>query len=111
MFLGSLRDVSKESDHERLVFLLIGRALCGNPRNLLSQLANHALAPCPHCLSRLRSSISQEEIDQPGNVSRRNRSRKAMSTISFKPDCCSAQHRVINLTPTLAVGLCEDYKL
>ena len=60
--LGSLRDVSKESDHERLIYLLIGRALCGEPKVLLQRLAMFARAPCQTCLSKLKSSLSEDEL-------------------------------------------------
>ena len=45
----SLRDVSVESDHERLIYLLIGRALFGQPNILLERLAERALRPTPGC--------------------------------------------------------------
>ena len=45
----SLRDVSAESDHERLIYLLIGRALFGQPNVLLERLAERALRPAPGC--------------------------------------------------------------
>lgn len=88
---GSLRDVSKESDHERLIYLLIGRALCGEPKVLLQRLAMFARAPCHTCLSKLKSSVSQEELQNP----RRKRSRRTLSTISFHSDCCSSQHKAL----------------
>lgn len=89
MVKESLRDVSAESDHERLIYLLIGRALFGHPSMLLEHLAGRALRPCPGCCLKHTQTVSESEdnlLAVPGTQMKmkRRRQRKVQST--FVPD-------------------------
>ena len=86
-------NISKESDVERLILLLIGRAILNQPVDLLHQLAKQALTGCEKCSSQLRVSYSACQLNEKcttpsGKVPR------PYSTISVHPDCCAYQHRV-----------------
>ena len=88
-------NISKESDVERLILLLIGRAIMNEPVNLLQTLANHALTNCRKCSSSLKSSYSVGQINKDlGPEEIRNRPTRPYSSISMHPECCSLQHRV-----------------
>ena len=86
-------NISKESDVERLILLLIGRAILNRPVDLLHQLARHALTGCEKCSSSLRASYSACQLNEPA-TSPTGRMPRPYSTISIHPDCCAYQHRV-----------------
>ena len=88
-------NISKESDVERLILLLIGRAIMNEPVNLLQTLANHALTNCRKCSSSLKSSYSVGQINKDlGSEEIRSRPTRPYSSISMHPECCSLQQRV-----------------
>jgi len=88
-------NISKESDVERLILLLIGRAIMNEPVNLLQTLANHALTNCRKCSSSLKSSYSVGQINKDlGSEEIRRRPTRPYSSISMHPECCSLQQRV-----------------